>query len=293
MNEFIEIEWKDLQVGDEFEDGSIVKEITPWDERPCYEMVYQYKDEDPSNIIVSDHHLFKSNIYLLSNNQIMNDYFIASESERNAVEEKNNNWITMEDLYLSWINNNKYLIKLIDIEGNEDTLKIINITPYKNLEPQTVRCIRTTTGYYVINNIVNHNTGTKEVSAQQNTADVIMHTFDAWSSSPIIQKMRECETTEEMRNTLYEELKQQYKNAGIKQDDFNIMMAAKKMTSYKRGKYGLRPVEPGERCDIVSLNSVGNHGNIFKTGALVSSYRYLTKPIKQTIKPDAANEVMM
>lgn len=135
--------------------------------------------------------------------------------------------------------------------------------------------------------------GSAQGAASINVSHNIMATLDGYSTSPIIQKMREAKTTEEARDILYNGLKEQYKNAGIAQDDFNIQMVARKLTSYKRvpGE-GLRPVKPGEKCDIVSMAVVGNNGNIFKTSELGSGYKHLTNPIEQDIKPDAANEIL-
>lgn len=134
--------------------------------------------------------------------------------------------------------------------------------------------------------------GAAYASEQQNHSKVIMGTLDGWSTSPIIQKMAEAKTTEEMRQILYEGLKAQYKDAGIAQDDFNIQMVARKLTSYKRTSHGLMPVNPGEKADIVSMGTVGNSNNIFKVSELGSGYKHLTKPTKQKIKTDAANQIL-
>lgn len=134
--------------------------------------------------------------------------------------------------------------------------------------------------------------GSSQVSQQQNNSNVIMGTLDGWSTSKIIQKMSESKSTEEMRQILYEGLKDQYHNAGIKQDDFNIQMVAKKLTSYKRTNNGLQPVNPGEKCDIVSIGTIGNSNNIFKVSQLSSGYKYLTNPLKQKVYKDAANQIM-
>lgn len=134
--------------------------------------------------------------------------------------------------------------------------------------------------------------GSSKVKEQQNGSNVIMATLDAWGTSPIIQQMSEAKTTEEMRNILYNGLKNLYKDSGIKQDEFNIQMVARKLTSYKRDANGLRPINDGEKCDIVSMSIVGNANNIFKVSELSSGYKHLTKPLKQTIKIDAANQIL-
>lgn len=134
--------------------------------------------------------------------------------------------------------------------------------------------------------------GSKSVANQIGGARVIMATLDGWSTSPIIQKMAALKTTEERRNCIYEELKAAYSNSGIKQDDFNIQMVAKKLTSYKRDVDGLRPVKDGECCDIVSIGVVGNANNIFKVSEMSSGYKHLTQPMKQKLKKDASNQIL-
>lgn len=134
--------------------------------------------------------------------------------------------------------------------------------------------------------------GSKSVANQINGAKVIMATLDGWSSSPIIQKMAELKTTQERREFLAESLKKAYLDSGIKQDDFNIQMVARKLTSYKRGTDGLRPVQDDECCDIVSMGTIGNANNIFKVSEMSTGYGYLTKPNKQTLKKDAANQIL-
>lgn len=134
--------------------------------------------------------------------------------------------------------------------------------------------------------------GGTQIVAQLNTSNTIMHTLDGWSSSPIIKKMQEAKTTEEMREILYHGLKDAYASANIKQDDFNIQMVARKLTSYKRENGGVRPINPGEKADIVSMSTVGNSNNIFKSSELTSGYKHLTVPRKQTLKKDAANQIL-
>lgn len=134
--------------------------------------------------------------------------------------------------------------------------------------------------------------GSSDVDKQQNEANVIMGTLDGWGSSPLIQEVIKAETTEERRRILYEGLKNQYKNANVKMDDFNIQVVARKMTSYKRVPGGLVPIQPGEKCDVVSMATIGNYGNIFKTAELGTGYKYLTRPIEQELHTDAANQIL-
>lgn len=132
-----------------------------------------------------------------------------------------------------------------------------------------------------------------DAAKKLNVSNTVIHTLDAWGGSQIIQDMREANSTEEMRQILFEGLKACYDDAGIKLDDFNIQMIAKRMTSYKRERgVGLRPVRDGERCDIVSLKAVGSHGNMLKSSELESGYNILTKEAEYPIKRDAANEIM-
>ena len=134
--------------------------------------------------------------------------------------------------------------------------------------------------------------GSNEVSGQLHVSRDIMATLDGWGSSSIIAKMKEAQTTEEMRNILFEGLKEEYKSANIKQDDFNIMMVARKLTSYKRTPNGLRPVKDGEKASIVSMSVVGNYGNIFKTAELSSGYKTLTRPVEQDLGFDVSNQIL-
>lgn len=135
-------------------------------------------------------------------------------------------------------------------------------------------------------------TGGKDLNASKKR-DVINKTFDAYRSSYIIQEAALAETTEEARNIIYTRLKEEYKANGIKMDDFNIKIIAKKLTSYKRDpKVGTRYVREGEKCDIISIGAIGNFSNPFKSAELQSAYKKLTKPGKYNIDPDAANEII-
>lgn len=109
-----------------------------------------------------------------------------------------------------------------------------------------------------------------------NQHKVLVNTFDCYQRSPIIQDVLKETTTEGRRKVLCEKLKEAYKDQGIDIDDYNIEIVAKKMTSYKRGKNGLEFVKDGELCDIVSIKSIGNRGNIFKKASIGSSYKTLS-----------------
>ena len=134
--------------------------------------------------------------------------------------------------------------------------------------------------------------GSSEVAGQINVSNTIMATLDGWSTSPVIQDALKCKTTQEMRETIFNGLKKLYSDAGIKEDDFNIQMVARKLTSYKRTNNGIEPIQPGEKADICSMMVLGNKDNIFKRSELSTGYKYLTKPTEQTLKRDAANEIL-
>ena len=137
-------------------------------------------------------------------------------------------------------------------------------------------------------------TGTLDSAEKGKTSAIIMNTLDGWSTSPIIEKMKECETREEMMQTLYLGLKEQYAKANLKMDDFNLQMVAKRLTSFKRDTEngGLRPVEEGERPDIASMLAIGNSNNIFRKVELSAGYKELTIPLEQEIHTDAANQII-
>lgn len=136
--------------------------------------------------------------------------------------------------------------------------------------------------------------GSSEAANQQDHAKIIMATYDGWSTSPIIAKAREAKDYLEARKIISDELKEVYRDSGVAEDPFNIEMIARKLTSYKRiPGQGLVPVQEGEMCTIVGMQSIGNSSNIFKNAELSSGYKILTKPIKQEIKPDAVNSLLI
>lgn len=280
MERKIKILWKDLQIGDIFPDGSEVTDITEWDYRKCYKLYY-----GEETLVCSDTHLILCEVYNKQGNQI-NETLKMSKKIRTEIGEIDSLWICAEDLYQS-IN-----------RGHEvNIITGVDIGPLDKIEKfgedkMKVRCISTSKGYYTIGPFISHNTGTMSSIEQQGSAGIIMATLDGWGSSPIIQKMREAETTEQMRNILYEGLKEQYEESNIKQDDFNLQMIAKKMTSYKRTPEGLQPIEEGEKADIVSIGALGNANNIFKSVELSSGYKTLTRPLKQKLRTDAGNQII-
>ena len=136
--------------------------------------------------------------------------------------------------------------------------------------------------------------GSSEAANQQDHAKIIMATYDGWSTSPIIEKARKAKDYLEARQIISDELKEVYRDSGVAEDPFNIEMVARKLTSYRRvPNVGLVPVQDGEMCTIVGLQSIGNSSNIFKNAELSSGYKILTKPVKQDIKPDAVNALLI
>lgn len=351
----INIPWHELEIGNEFIDGSIVVEMQPWSKKECFELQLEGFDK----IILSHDHLLYGEIIV--NGKIIEN-LEKSEQSRRYVGESDKKWICVEDIF-EFFN----LGAMISLNG--ENAKLIYIKKFKSGDPQKVRCISSNTGFYETNGLIHHNTarklfysmsdiqvvndcggpyidamhcnmpeghvcikcahitkggqnikvgdligglvstnmsealtqlsmkqmhvGSSEVSQQQGNSSIIMGTLDGWGTSPIIQKMREAQTTEEMRQILYDGLNEQYSKANIKQDEFNLQIVARKLTSYKRTTDGLRPINPGEKCDIVSMGTLGNANNIFKVSQLSSGYKHLTKPLKQEIKKDAANQIML
>lgn len=126
-----------------------------------------------------------------------------------------------------------------------------------------------------------------------NQHKVLVATYDSFKNSPIIQEVIKQPTTEMRRKVLSERLKEAYKDQGIEIDDYNVEIVAKKMTSYKKTPSGLRFVEDGEVCDIVSVKSIGNRGNIFKKASLGSAFKILSSGGDSKVNPnDAFNHLL-
>lgn len=123
-----------------------------------------------------------------------------------------------------------------------------------------------------------------------NQHKVLVQTFEGFANSPIIQEARQATTTKEARQILFTRLKEAYKDQGIDIDDYNIEIIAKKMTSYKKTKEGLRLVEDGELCTIVSIKAIGNRGNAFKRASMGSAYKILSRGGKFKRNPNDAFE---
>lgn len=279
MRKLTKIKWEDLQIGDMFLDGSIVIDIEPWINDYCYKI-----ETENSSLIISYKHVL-SCIILDNEKRMVETSDFTKDVLKQIGQDDDNTWYTALDIYNAM--QKGYDVKSLTENGLVD---IKNIELYEDGKEQRVRCITTNTGYYQIGDFTNHNTGGKDLANK--TEDIISNTFDGYRSSPIIQKALLAETTSEARQIIFEELKQEYKNNNIQMDDINIKMIAKKLTSYKRDKGVLRYVEDGEKCDIVSIGSIGNFGNPFKSAQLKSQYATLSKPAKFKYQPDAANEIV-
>lgn len=109
--------------------------------------------------------------------------------------------------------------------------------------------------------------------------EVIADTLQSYKSSPIIMKAREQKTTKDAREVIFNGLKESYANAGISIDDYNLMVIAKQLTSYKNDKDGsIRYVKDDEMCDFPSIQTIGGHNNLFLQSELKNSYQKLTRP---------------
>lgn len=117
--------------------------------------------------------------------------------------------------------------------------------------------------------------------------ETITDTLHCYKSSPIIDSAVKAEDTMTARKNIVNGLKEHYKNAGIDIDDYNLEIVAKKVTSYKIDNGRLRAVKDGEKCDIVSMERIGNNNNLFLQSELSNSYNIITKP--QLIDNDQRN----
>ena len=120
-------------------------------------------------------------------------------------------------------------------------------------------------------------------------SDILIATYRGYSTSPIIQAMKEETTTMGRRKVLFENLKKLYEEEGIDIDDWNLEIIAKKMTSYKKGKHGLEIIDgDDDLCSISSLVSIGTttnpyvngdvKSNPFKRASYMEGYETLKKP---------------
>ena len=134
------IKWFELQIGDEFADGSKCTYLSNWFKDMTYNVYI-----DNQYITTSAGHLLKVDI--LNNDKKINNILTLERSiiARKEVNELNTDWISVEDLY--------FLIDKYTIISNN---KII--TKIDKLNESEVRCIQTNTGHYLIKDFISHNT---------------------------------------------------------------------------------------------------------------------------------------
>ena len=146
--------WKELQIGDKFECGSICTAIGEWNNKVCYTL---YSKDDKNNsitkITASETHLFNVTILDKDDNKI-NEIYDCSDSKliRENINEFDNSWICVKDLKDAL---NKGYKVILHTKDNETIL--YNIELFKNGELQKTRCIQTNNGYYDIRNFRSHN----------------------------------------------------------------------------------------------------------------------------------------
>lgn len=142
------IKWFELQIGDEFADGSRCTYLSNWFKDITYKV---YIDND--YIICSAGHLLK--IDIKDNNTKRNDSVILprSISARKAINEYSNDWVSVEDLYN--IMNHKLEVYTPNLKLYSNNKLITNI---ELLGESEVRCIQTNTGHYLIKDFISHNT---------------------------------------------------------------------------------------------------------------------------------------
>ena len=136
----IRIKWYELEIGDEFEDGSKCTYLSNWFNDMTYDVYI-----DNEFITASSGHLL--NVDIMKNGVKVNSKLDLeiSKNARNAVNESNSDWISVEDLY--------NLQSTYAIFSNNK-----NITKIVKKEESKVRCIQTNTGKYKIKDFISHNT---------------------------------------------------------------------------------------------------------------------------------------
>lgn len=137
--EYKTIKWFELEINDEFEDGSKCTYLSNWFKDMTYNVYINNQF-----ITCSSGHLLKVDIMDIDK---MNDTLVLDRSieARKSVNEDSTDWVSVEDLYNL---QNKY--SLIS-----NGCKIKNI---EKLNESDVRCIQTNTGQYKILDFISHNT---------------------------------------------------------------------------------------------------------------------------------------
>lgn len=133
-----QIKWFELEIGDEFDDGSVCTYLSNWFKDITYNVYIN--DEF---ITASAGHLLKVDI--IDNEQKINSNLSLPRSAkaRKAVNESSLDWISVEDLYSL---SNYTLLS----NGRK-------ITKIEKLTTSEVRCIQTNTGKYLIKDFISHN----------------------------------------------------------------------------------------------------------------------------------------
>lgn len=132
------IKWFELEIGDEFDDGSVCTYLSNWFKDMTYNV---YIDDE--FITTSAGHLLKVDI--IDNGKKINSSLSLPRSAkaRDAVSENSLDWISVEDLYSL---SNYTLMS----NGHK-------ITKIEKLVESEVRCIQTNTGKYLIKDFISHN----------------------------------------------------------------------------------------------------------------------------------------
>lgn len=139
-NAIRDIQWFELEIGDEFEDGSKCTYLSNW----FNDMTYDVYINDEF-ITASSGHLLKVDI--MKNGVKVNSKLDLeiSKNARHTINESSSDWISVEDLY--------NLQSTYDIFSNNKC-----ITKIVKKEESKVRCIQTSTGQYKIKDFISHNT---------------------------------------------------------------------------------------------------------------------------------------
>ena len=133
-----QIKWYELEIGDEFDDGSVCTYLSNW----FKDMTYNIYIND-TFLTASAGHLLKVDI-IDNGNKINSNLSLSRSIEaRKVVNEISTDWISVEDLY----NLTQY-----DLVSNGH-----KITKIEKLTESEVRCIQTNTGHYLIDNFISHN----------------------------------------------------------------------------------------------------------------------------------------
>lgn len=135
-----QIKWLELEIGDEFDDGSVCTYLSNW----FKDMTYNVYVNDEF-ITASAGHLLKVDV--IDNGKKINSNLSLPRSAkaREAVQETSSDWVSVKDLY--------NLINKYTLVSNGCVIDKID-----KLSESEVRCIQTNTGQYLIKDFISHNT---------------------------------------------------------------------------------------------------------------------------------------